>query len=313
MTMRRCRSSVRYACCATAATQQRQLRGRRGARRMKFHCCDARRLEVLKRSGTRQRDRVPRGAATSPRRAGALRQQTLFVRLLRPGFALTPDNLRITGGERIADRRHRVGARRPMRCRRRPSPAWSTGVDDLPRTLVVRTDGSGDFSTLHARASSPTPGSDQPPAGFDPMLSAIEFSFKVECPSDFDCAHAAPCPPATAPSRPDIDYLAKDYHGLPAADARPAEPAGAGLDRALGRRSRRRAGRAAGLRRRQPVATARTRSPTRPISPPRASASRCAATRGWSTTSCTKAATRAPSCTSTSSASDVALPQARSC
>ena len=25
------------------------------------------------------------------------------------------------------------------------------------------------------------------PPGFDPQLSAVDFSFKVECPSDFDC------------------------------------------------------------------------------------------------------------------------------
>ena len=70
----------------------------------------------------------------------------------------------------------------------------------------------GDFSryTLRLRASS---GSDKPPAGFDPRLSSIEFSFKVECLSDFDCAAATPCPAATA-STPTIDYLAKDYTGF---------------------------------------------------------------------------------------------------
>ena len=68
-------------------------------------------------------------------------------------------------------------------------PALVDGIDELPRTLVVRTTVFGDFSryTLHLRASS---GSDQPPGGFDPRLSSIEFSFKVECPSDFDCADA---------------------------------------------------------------------------------------------------------------------------
>jgi len=56
-------------------------------------------------------------------------------------------------------------------------------------------------------------GSTNPPAGFDPKLSSIEFSFKVECPSDFDCAPIAVCPPALR-VRPDIDYLAKDYQGF---------------------------------------------------------------------------------------------------
>src|SRR5207245_5276350 len=39
---------------------------------------------------------------------------------------------------------------------------------------------------------------------------AIDFSFKVECPSDFDCKPVHLCPEAD-PDEPDIDYLAKDY------------------------------------------------------------------------------------------------------
>ncbi|MEX1362887.1 MAG: hypothetical protein AB1Z98_07165, partial [Nannocystaceae bacterium] len=59
-----------------------------------------------------------------------------------------------------------------------PSPA---------RWLIVVTEEPGDFSRyrLHLRAS---PGSDDPPGDFDPKLSTVEFSFKVECPSPFDCA-----------------------------------------------------------------------------------------------------------------------------
>src|SRR5262249_46620790 len=41
----------------------------------------------------------------------------------------------------------------------------------------------------------------------DPVLSAIDFSFKVECPSDFDCTAAVPAamPPVAPPL--EIDYL----------------------------------------------------------------------------------------------------------
>ena len=42
------------------------------------------------------------------------------------------------------------------------------------------------------------------------MLSEIDFSFKVECPSDFDCRPSSDCPP-DLPAEPEIDYLAKDY------------------------------------------------------------------------------------------------------
>ncbi|HKH70520.1 MAG TPA: hypothetical protein VKA59_04180, partial [Vicinamibacterales bacterium] len=177
---------------------------------MKFFCCEPRRLDVIKLSGTANgieflevRDHL------EP--VQALRQRTLFVRLLRPGFTLTPDNVLIDGGERLAIvpvEWVAAGDDLPAGT----DPALVDGIDDLPRTLVVRTTLFGDFSryTLHLRASS---GSDQSPAGFDPRLSSIEFSFKVECPSDFDCGSATPCPPARL-QKPDIDYLAKDYTGF---------------------------------------------------------------------------------------------------
>jgi hypothetical protein len=177
---------------------------------MKYFCCDARRLEVIKLSGTANaieylevRDHLEPDPA--------LRQRTLFVRLLRPGFTLTPDNVLIDGGERLAT----IPVEWAAAADNLPAgtdPALVDGIDDLPRTLVVRTMVFGDFSryTLHLRAAS---GSDQPPAGFDPILSDVDFSFKVECPSDFDCAAAQPCPPQPA-AKPDIDYLAKDYTGF---------------------------------------------------------------------------------------------------
>ena len=180
---------------------------------MKFFCCDLRRLEVIKVSGTANaieylevRDHLEPSLA--------LRQRTLFVRLLRPlppGFALKPDNVLIDGGKRLAT----VPVEWVASGDSLPAgtdPALVEGIDDLPRTLVIRTTVFGDFSqyTLHLRKSS---GSDEAPKGFDPKLSDIDFSFKVECASDFDCAATAPCPPDTA-AKPDIDYLAKDYTGF---------------------------------------------------------------------------------------------------
>jgi len=177
---------------------------------MKFSCCEPRRLEVIKLSGTANgieflevRDHL------EP--VDALRQRTLFVRLLRPGFVLGDDNVLIDGGERLPT----VPIEWVRAADNLPTgvdPELVDGIDDLPRTLVVRTKVFGDFSryTLHLRANS---GSDQPPGGFDPRLSTITFSFKVECPSDFDCAASTICPPSVA-DHPDIDYLAKDYPGF---------------------------------------------------------------------------------------------------
>jgi baseplate J-like protein len=177
---------------------------------MRFHCCDLRRLEVLRRSGSANAiDFLEVLDKAAP--PGAPRQQTLFVRLLRTGFALTPGNLRITGGERIRT----VGVVWCAPAQSLPpqaEPALVDTVDDPTRTLVIRTESSGDYSTytLSIVANS---GSNDPPAGFDPKLSSIDFSFKVECPADFDCAQLAICPPHVA-TQPDIDYLAKDYQGF---------------------------------------------------------------------------------------------------
>jgi hypothetical protein len=177
---------------------------------MKFFCCETPRLEIIKLSGSANgiefievRDHLESDLS--------LRQRTLFVRLLRPGFALGVDNVLIDGGARLPI----VAIEWVAAADNLPAgtdPALVHGIDDLPRTLVVRTKVFGDFSTytLHLRANS---GSDQPPAGFDPRLSEIDFSFKVECEWDFDCAQKAPCP-ATPPAQPDIDYLAKDFTGF---------------------------------------------------------------------------------------------------
>jgi hypothetical protein len=50
----------------------------------------------------------------------------------------------------------------------------------------------------------------RPPKNFDPRFAAVDFSFKVQCPTDFDCLPVCTCPPKVQ-LEPDIDYLAKDY------------------------------------------------------------------------------------------------------
>lgn len=176
-----------------------------------FHCCEPRRLDVL-------RERAPGVNAIEfvevlDRAAppGVPRQRTLFVRLLRAGFALGRDHVRIDGGERI----RRVGvvwAAPAVALPPEAEPGLAAALDAPDRTLVVRTDAAGDFSryTLALVAGA---GSDAPPPGFDPLLSRIDFSFKVECPSDADCAEVRTCPPEAKPV-PAIDYLAKDYPSI---------------------------------------------------------------------------------------------------
>lgn len=88
------------------------------------------------------------------------------------------------------------------------------GVDMVAEknTLLLKLDGRGDFSTYKLRLVS-APDQSDPPDGFDPQLAEIDFSFKVECPSEFDCQPKAVCPPETL-AEPQIDYLAKDYAGF---------------------------------------------------------------------------------------------------
>jgi hypothetical protein len=68
---------------------------------------------------------------------------------------------------------------------------------------------AGDFSRYVLRLVA-TAGVAAPPAGIDPALAQIEFSFKVDCPSDLDCRSDIVCPPE-ATTAPAIDYLARDY------------------------------------------------------------------------------------------------------
>lgn len=96
----------------------------------------------------------------------------------------------IEGGRRIRD--IQVVA---VDVQRNPDPEQ----DDY---LTVTVDKPGDFSTYTLRLV------DLP--GIDPHYDHADFSFKVNCPSDLDCAAPVVCPPPEL-NEPDMNYLAKDY------------------------------------------------------------------------------------------------------
>jgi hypothetical protein len=122
-------------------------------------------------------------------------QRTLRVYFIHdlpasPGPVLTRDNVRIEGGVRIKGIRVEE-------------------VSSSGNLLTVVADRSGDFSIYNLRlVTSPT--NDAPPGNIDTQLARVPFTFKVDCPSDFDCAPETACPPVK-PLEPLIDYLAKDY------------------------------------------------------------------------------------------------------
>jgi hypothetical protein len=181
---------------------------------MNYFCCDERRRAALHTENQR------RQAAGQPllngidylevldRDApmGVERQRTLLVRLFAPVGGLNATNIRLEGGERV----------NPVRVEWAQAATAAGGpfatMPDPNRLLVVRTDSTGDYSTYRFALLAQL-NANEPPAGFDPMFSAVDFSFKVECPSDFDCHVDHICRPPTRPT-PLLDYLAKDYESF---------------------------------------------------------------------------------------------------
>ncbi len=193
----------------------------------RFDCRNDHRLRVLKEStfaGTPNAIEYVE-VRDSDEPVTALRQRTLYVRTVRtlpaPGAPdeIKPAQVSITGGDRIASvpvtwvvRADASGAAIPGGV----SPAdWSAlvaGVDEPDHVLVARTELRGDFSTYTLALV--LAGSTVPLTGFDAELSTVALRFKVECPTDLDCAAADGCLPDPEGDRPRIDYLAKDYTGF---------------------------------------------------------------------------------------------------
>ena len=124
------------------------------------------------------------------------RQRTLFVYFIKSlsNGSLIKENIHIEGGEQIRD----VKA---------IDLTFGTGSKD--NILEIRLDKAGDFSnyTFHLVPDNiDTHRLDQ----FDPILRLVDFSFKVNCPSDFDCQTTSICLSQPQP-QPEINYLVKDY------------------------------------------------------------------------------------------------------
>ncbi|TYB39680.1 putative baseplate assembly protein [Micromonospora sp. AP08] len=130
-----------------------------------------------------------------PQRDQLLWQRKLTVHFVNPltathQAALSATGVVISGGERI------------------PAPSVSvlgTGLE----SVTLRTSAAGDTSRYRLEVVRSAIDR-RAPAGFDPLLNGMDFTFKVSCPSDLDCRHGGVCLSAS-PTQPRLDYLAKDY------------------------------------------------------------------------------------------------------
>jgi hypothetical protein len=158
---------------------------------MRYFCCDERRREAVRATdvfnGIEFLEVVDTEAAVE-----ADRQRILRVTFLKPPVApldaIAPFDVQIEGGTRV------------------------TGIAVESVTydgdvLVVRVDRPGDYSIYTLRLGDQDGGT---LPELDPLLASVQFSFKVECPTDFDCLDERVCPPEPL-DEPAIDYLARDY------------------------------------------------------------------------------------------------------
>jgi baseplate J-like protein len=143
---------------------------------------------------------------------GVTQQRTLLLHCLKPVTGLMRENVRIEGGVRVTG----INVLWAFPANNLPADEVAelapvvSRLDDPASVLVVRTDASGDFSTYTLRLVRSRSEPAVPPPSFDRVLASVEFSFKVDCDSSFDCRRVDRCAEPSA-RVPQIDYLAKDY------------------------------------------------------------------------------------------------------
>jgi hypothetical protein len=170
---------------------------------MSYRCCDDHRAEAVRRHRVQHQTEYLNGidhleVVDTDALMPEDRQRLLRLHLINPlRKPIKPEEVRIEGGERIQG-------------------ITAVSVTALePDVVEIRLSEWGDFSRYTLRLVD-APSSKQPPGpltGFDARLAACDFTFKVECPSDFDCAAKTVCPDEVW-SELEIDYLARDYAGF---------------------------------------------------------------------------------------------------
>lgn len=159
---------------------------------------------------------------------GLPRQQVLVLHCLKAAPTLKTDNILITGGESITG----ITAAWVATPSTLPNPlpftppvpltteatAYFTGFTDTANVIIVGSSEAGDFSSytfslVNDAAAAPQDTFELSASlnGFDPQLTQVCFSFKIECGPDFDCKPLTPPCAPNLPAPPPINYLAKDY------------------------------------------------------------------------------------------------------
>jgi uncharacterized protein YcbK (DUF882 family) len=171
----------------------------------RYFCCDERRRGIIDgRTDLNGIDfiEVLDDEGTLPEN----RQRTLFLHFINDPVSLnlTGKNVSIEGGERQTYLNPRVLSatiKIDARC------GTETPV------LVVEVNQPGDFSIYTLRLINDNNTENDALSGMDPMLRSIDFSFKVNCASDFDCGETLQCADRNY-HEPVINYLAKDYNSF---------------------------------------------------------------------------------------------------
>jgi hypothetical protein len=195
---------------------------------MIYSCCTSHRAQYVLGNPTLNGLNFLEVLDTEAPPLGLPRQQVLVLHCLKDAPTLTSDNILITGGESITGITAAWVATpstlpatlpfNPPVTLTSAATAYFTGLADANDVIIVGTSVAGDFSTYTlslvndaATAEQANFGLSAALNGFDPQLTQVCFSFKVECGPNFDCQpQTPPCAPSL-PTPPPINYLAKDY------------------------------------------------------------------------------------------------------
>jgi hypothetical protein len=169
----------------------------------RYVCCDEQRRVRLTASAS-----APSGIDYIEVEAGATTSDPTTIRIVLvkalplPASALTAANFVLTGGVRFP----------PPRIS--PSVVMQPGGATVERYVLTIAGGQPtDFSTYTLTIVAAAGGT-APPPFIDVRLASIDFSFKVACPSDFDCAPSCDDAAELLPPDPVFDYRVRDYQGF---------------------------------------------------------------------------------------------------